>query len=358
MTSRTIKSPPQLYLFYGEEGYLIQEQVKELVASLLMPEEQDFNLIALEADPPLPELLQQVESAPFFGERKVVVVRNSKLFQASRRKAAANEEVDDDASSPDEEEKEGPDAADPRLAKLFADMPPYATLIFTATKADKRRKIMKLMTEYGVIKELNPFRPLEEREIRQWVEGKMTALNKRLQREAMDHLLAVVGTMNRIPRGFLAAELEKAALYVGGAESVDKKAMEAVLSAVPEVSAFAMTEALARRNVAQSLMRLEELFVNREPPLKIIGLLAFKVRQWWQVRQIMDRKGTDEEMLTILGAKNGRPGMSHRVIAQSRSFRAEALKNALLTLAQANASIRSGIDPKLYLERVIIELCK
>lgn len=134
--------------------------------------------------------------------------------------------------------------------------------------------------------------------------------------------------------------------------------MEAVLSAVPEVSAFAMTEALARRNVAQALTRLEELFVNREPPLKIIGLLAYKVRQWWQVRQILDRRGTEEEMLAILGAKGGRFGMAHRVITQARSFQSESLKRALLTLAQANASIRSGIDPKHYLERVIIELCK
>ena len=67
------------------------------------------------------------------------------------------------------------------------------------------------------------------------------------------------------------------------------------MAAVPEVSAFAMTEAVGRRNVRQALARLEDLFINREPPLKIIGLLAFKVRQWWQVRQIIDRRGSEAE---------------------------------------------------------------
>ncbi len=358
MTSRMMNDSPRLYLFYGEEGYLVQRQVKEIVASVLTPEEQDFNLITLDSDPSVPELLQLVESAPFFGEKKVVVVRNSKYFQAPRRKAAASEDADGESASVDEDVRETGDTTDLRLAKLLADMPPYAILIFTAIKADKRRKIMKLFTEFGIVKEFNPFRPMEEREIRQWVDEQAAALKKRLQKEAMEHLLAVVGTMNQIPRGFLATELEKAALFAGESPTIDKKAMEAVLSAVPELSAFAMTEALARRSASQALMRLEELFVNKEPPLKIIGLLAFKIRQWWQVRQILDRKGTEDEMLSILGIKGGRTGMGHRVINQARSFQSESLKNALLTLAEANAAIRAGIDPKLYLERVVIELCK
>ena len=351
------KKSSQLYLFYGEEGFLIQQQVKKIINALLLPEEQDFNLISLEADPPAPELLQLVESAPFFGESKVVLVKNSKLFQAPRRKSAIAEDADDESAAPDGSGDEAKDSADPRLLELFAHMPPFATLIFTAVKADKRRKTMKAALEYGQVRELNPFRPLEEREIRNWAEDQATSLGKRLHRDALDHLMAVAGTMQQIPRGFLAAEIEKAALFSGTDPVINKAAIEAVLAAVPEVSAFAMTEALARRNTAQALTRLEELFVNREPPLKIIGLLAFKVRQWWQVRQILDRRGSEEEMLDILGAKGGRSGMARRVIAQSRSFRAESLKNSLLTLADANAAIRAGGDPRVYLERVIIELC-
>ena len=140
--------------------------------------------------------------------------------------------------------------------------------------------------------------------------------------------------------------------------NVSKAALDEVMAAVPEISAFAMTDALARRNVAQALARLEELFVSKEPPLKIIGLLAYNVRRWWQVRQVMDRRGSEAEMLAALGARTENPGMAKRTISQSRSFRDSALKQALLTLADANVAIRSGGDPKPYLERVIIELCQ
>ena len=361
MTS--IKKTPQVYLFYGEESYLVQKMAANLVDSLLDPSEREFNLTSLEADPPIPELLHLVESAPFFGEHKVVIVRNSKLFQAPRRKAAeaedGEEEDNADVSSGNESEpKESGDAADPRLLQMITNMPAYATLIFLANKADKRKKLLKLVAENGQVRELNPFKPREEQEIRQWVEEHLAGLGKRLNRDAMEQLLTVISTMNQIPRGFLSAEIEKAALYVGDDPVISKVALNEVMAAVPEISAFAMTDALARRNVAQALTRLEELFVSKEPPLKIIGLLAYNVRRWWQVRQVMDRRGSEAEMLAALGARAENPGMAKRTISQSRSFRDSALKQALLTLADANVAIRSGGDPKPYLERVIIELCQ
>lgn len=349
--------PSPLYLFYGEESFLIQNRVKNIIARRLSPDEQEFNLVMLENDPPVPELLQLVESAPFFGEHKVVVVKNTKLFQAPRRKSSDGEDGSSDSGPGAESGEDAKDSGDLRLQVLFAHMPPYATLLFTAAKADKRKKITKVLAEYGQIQELNPFRPMEEREVRQWLEEQAVGLGKRLQRGAVDHLMAVVGTMQQIPRSFLAGELEKAALFSGTDPVINQAAMEAVMSTVPEVSAFSLTEALAAGQVGPALARLEELLVNREPPLKIIGLLAFKIRQWWLVRQMLDRQGTETEIFDALGAQGGRMGMARRIIMQSRSFRAATLKNALLTLASANAAIRSGGDPQVYLERVIIELC-
>lgn len=359
--ARMEKQIPQVYLFYGEEGYLIQLSTRKIVDSLLTQEEREFNLISLETDPQVAELLHLVESAPFFGEHKVVIVRNSKLFQAPRRKASDMQEAEEaDATGGEggEEKKDAADSADPRLLDLLAHMPCYTTLIFLAVKADKRRKLMKTVAEHGVVYELNPFKPMEEREIRTWVEEYLATLGKRLHREAMDYLMAVVSTMSQIPRGFLSSEIEKAALFVGDDPIIGREALEEVMAAVPEISAFAMTDALARRNVAQALARLEELFVSKEPPLKIIGLLAYNVRRWWQVRQVMDRQGSEAEMLIALGNKGGSPGMARRAIAQGRSFRDTALKQALLTLAEANVAIRSGGDPKMYLERTLIELCQ
>ena len=358
----------QVFLFYGEEGYQISTMVAAVVQRSLSPDEQAMNLLVLENDPPVAELLHLVESAPFFGDRKVVWIKNSKLFQAPRRKAgnedeAEEEEAEEEAAPESSRQKSNPAEAannseETRLLGLIANMPSYATLIFTALKADKRKKTVKMIADKGEVHELNPFRAHEDREIRFWVEEYLKKQGKQLQRDAMEHLMAALSTMAQVPRGFLAAEMDKAALYAGNDPVISKKALEAVLAAVPEISAFAMTDALARRNATQALARLEELFVSREPPLKIIGLLAYNVRRWWQVRQIIDRQGSEAEMLAALGTKAGSPFMARRTINQSRSFDSASLKQALLTLADANVSIRSGGDPRPYLERLIIALCR
>lgn len=358
----------QVFLFYGEESYQISSMVSAVIDRSLSLDEREMNLLMMEMDPPLAELLHLVDSAPFFGERKVVWVKNSKLFQAPRRKSSDTGETEDeeDEAEPSLSKERGKAGAvetdgasdEARLLSLISNMPSYATLIFTATKADKRKKLLKAVAEKGEVHELNPFRAHEDREIRFWVEEYLKKQGKQLQREAMEHLMAVLATMSQVPRGFLASELDKAILYAGAEPAINRKALEEVLAAVPEISAFAMTDALARRNAAQALARLEELLASREPPLKLIGLLAYNVRRWWQVRQIIDRLGTEAEMLSALGAKSGSPFMARRTISQSRSFDSESLKQALLTLADANVAIRSGGDPRPYLERVIIELCQ
>jgi DNA polymerase-3 subunit delta len=355
------KKTPQVYLFFGEESFLIAQKTSAVVNRLVGPAERDMNLISLNADPAVGELLHLTESAPFFGDHKVVLIHNSKLFQASRRKAAENDDSGDDEKAETENEtetNETADSTDPRLLQLITNMPEYSTLIFTAMKADKRRKIFKLIAEKGQVQELNPFRPHEDREVKLWLEDLLTVQGKRMSRDAMDHLLAILSTMSQIPRSFLASEIDKAVLFAGKEPVISKSMLEAVMAAVPEISAFAMTDALARRSVSQALGRLEELFVGKEPPLKTVGLLAYNVRRWWQVRQIIDRQGTEAEMMAALGAKSGSSFMARRTISQSRAFRDSALKQALLTLAEANVAIRSGGDPRPFLERVIIELCQ
>ena len=223
--SGSTKKIPQVYLFFGEEGLLIRQLADKVIESLLSPADREFNLICMESDPGVPELLHLVESVPFFGDHKVVVIRNTKLFQAARRKTATAGEPGDAEEEDDDAGKDSSDTTDPRLLHLPGHMPPYTTLVFTAAKADKRRKLTKAVAEHGQVRELNPFRPMEEREIRVWVEEHLSELGKRLSRDAMDHLMAVVSTMNQIPRGFLSSEIEKAALYVGEDPQISKKSV-------------------------------------------------------------------------------------------------------------------------------------
>jgi len=349
---KAMKPPASSYLLYGEEGYAARQFAKNLIEKILPIEEQSMNLTIFEEDPTPGELVNLLTSMPFFGEKRVVMIGSSRWFQSYRRKGGG--EASEDLEI--EEVKEPKDNADASIVKIISDMPSFSHLILLTQKADKRRKLFKVITEFGQTIEFAPFKPgFDDREIRAWITEHLAKEGRQLSRDAMEYLLGVIAVMSQVSQGFLASELDKAILYAGKITTITRKDLEQVLSAVPEVSAFAMTEAIGRKNAAQALARLADLFADREPELKIIGLITYHVRQWWQAKQILVRGGQEKEIGELLHQKY--PFVLQRIIAQSRLFKEPVLKRGMLTLAEASQAARSGGDARMLLERVVIELC-
>ena len=75
-----------VYLLCGEESFLVEGTLKQMLDHLLTPETRDFNLAFLEgADVTTQEILSQVDTYPVMSEWRVVVVRDSGLFKTQQR---------------------------------------------------------------------------------------------------------------------------------------------------------------------------------------------------------------------------------------------------------------------------------
>ena len=342
-----------LYLFFGEECHLAEPRISGLINSWLGLDGREFGLTIFDTDPTPVELEACVNSLPFFGERIAVRIRDSRWFQANRQRMVDSSEGGEDISDESKEDIEGLDL---RLKNIIEKVPRSCLLVIQARKADKRKKIFKLVSAHGQTLEYGMLRSGDELAVRAWMDDCLRPMGKTLDRLASDRLMAIVSTMPNISRSFILKELEKAALYVGDDPVISRQALETVMAAVPELNAFNMTEAIGSCKTQKALQTLHELLAQREPELKIIGLLAYKVRQWLKVRQVMDCGGTEADMGRVLSAKSGGPAALRRITLQSRSFPQERLQKVLLLLADANVAIRSGGDAKMILERAIIEL--
>ena len=85
---REIQSKKALpvYLLCGEESFLIEGTLKQMLNSLLTPDTRDFNLSFLEgADVTTQEILSQVELYPVISAWRVVVVRDAPIFKVQKR---------------------------------------------------------------------------------------------------------------------------------------------------------------------------------------------------------------------------------------------------------------------------------
>ena len=75
-----------VYLLCGEESFLIEGTLKQILDHLLSPETRDFNLTFLEGtDITTREILSQVDLYPVISKWRVVVVRDAPFFKAQQR---------------------------------------------------------------------------------------------------------------------------------------------------------------------------------------------------------------------------------------------------------------------------------
>ena len=327
-----------VYLLHGEESLLAKKLERAIVDAVLPPEDRDMNLVALERDPAPGELAALIETVPFMGGKNVIIIRGTHLFRAGRKAGGAEEGA--------------ADGGDVRLLKLIGEMPEYTRLIFvTPEKADKRRKIYKVIEQAGAVVEVSP---LKAKDTRPWILSKAAEMGRAIAPDALEHLLTAVSMMPQISLGFIDNELEKIALYAPN-RTITRKDVVAVMSAVPEISVFAMIEALSQKQTGKALMLLEEQFAAGENAIRLLALLTRQVRLLWLCRELADKGASSS---AIAGQLAVPPFVGEKLARQCRAFTAEKLRSVMITLAEADHDLKFGRADKFVLEQIIINICK
>ncbi|MDR3588568.1 MAG: DNA polymerase III subunit delta [Negativicutes bacterium] len=327
-----------VYLLSGEEVFLARQVEKALVEALLPPEERDMSLAVFDRDPSAAELATLIETVPFMGGKNVIVIRGTQLFRSGRKTGAAGEDA--------------PEQVDERLLRLLTDIPEYTRLIFmTADKADKRRKIYKAVEHSGAVVELGA---LKSKDVRPWVTARLVELDRKMAPDALEYLLAAVSLMPQISLGFLDREMEKLVLYAKGT-TISRQELTEIMSAVPEVSVFAMIEALSQKQTGKALKLLDEQLAAGENAIRLLALLARQVRLLWRSRELAGRGLGPGQVAEQMGVP---PFVGEKLVRQSRAFTLAKLKETVKALAEADWELKSGRTDKFVLERIIIEMCR
>lgn len=340
-TLREIKNKQikPVYLLYGEENYFIRQVEKAVIDAVLTQDEHDMNLIIFNQDPSFTELAASIETIPFLGGKNVIIIRGTSLFKA--RKGSNTDDDRPNSGSTDEQ-----------LIALLSDMPDYCHLVMSTTdKVDKRRKLFKVVESNGAAVEMVPFKVGD---VRGWLNTKLVSINKKMAPDAIEHLMGALALMPQISLSFLDNEIEKLALY-SSSRVITLEDTEQVLASVPEVSVFALIDALSQKQTAKALELLNQQLSAGDHPLRILALLVRQIRMLWQAKE-MAGYGIDGRTLAVsLGVP---PFIGEKFVRQSRNFSDTALKQALLALADGDYELKAGRSDNIALEKIIIELCR
>lgn len=330
------KGPGHLYLLTGEESYYI-DKARERLLGLLHCSRDEVQLF--EEGAAASEIIAAIETVPFLVEKNVIIVRAGALFKD--RKA--------------EGEKAGISGhrrAEDRLPELLQRLPDFSYVIFEYHgRADKRKKLYKAIQEHGQIMDAEPVRA---NNIGDWLQGRLQELNKEMDRHAYEYFVGAVSTMQPVNLSFLNRELDKLALFLGPEQRrITREHLLQVFSEVPEISSFAMLNAIAARQTDRALQFFRRQLANGVYFALLAGMLARQVRLWWQAQALQSRGVQGRALAGALGQP---PFIAEKTGREARSFPAGLLKSVLLALSDADYGLKTGRGDVVELEAAIIQL--
>ncbi len=331
-------APSPCYLLYGDEEYLIKDALNRIIEILLPPGDRDLNLFFLDGDSEdINAICEAILTPPLLPGKKVVALRNTRLFQSRRvlpeiiQKIRSCVESEPDAAVKyfaqflkvtgwnlddlkdggwknitDENwrktvEGDGghdretwlPGIIETCLSRgmdvrqridetgrlediLKGGIPEGNHLLITAEAVDKRKKLFKIISETGAVLHFSQ------------VKGEAKQRNALM--DAARDLLAKSGK-KMAPRAWVAigkktgfnltdsiGAIETLITYAGERALIEESDVEAVVGKTKEDSVFDLTGALVDRNLDKALSSLKDLFDQGVNHILILSMIAREIR--------------------------------------------------------------------------------
>lgn len=292
------------YLLFGEEAYL-RTQYKNRLKNALADPQDTMNVSHFEGKAINPnEIIDLAETLPFFAEHRLILIENSSFFK----------------NKCDE------------LADYLPTMPSTTCMIFVETEVDKRNRLYKAVKNCGRIVE---FQTQDERTLMKWILGVLKKEGKKITEPTLQLFLEHTGTdMENI-----SMELEKLLSYTLGRDVITPEDVREICTVRTTNRIFEMIRAIAEKKQRQALDLYYDLLTLKEPPMRILFLIARQFNQLLLVKSLA-LKGYDKS--AIASAAKLAPFVAGRCISQAKSFTREQLEAAVKDCVDMEEAVKTG----------------
>ena len=284
-----------LYMLVGADD-LEKSAVASEFAEMVEEDLRPFNVERVYGgEVKVDELIDLARTLPMMAPRRVIVVAEAEKLLMPKRESKATDE-------------------DQERLEAFIDAPPaHATVVFVCGELDKRRRVIKRLREVANVVDCGTIE--SEADAQRWVKARAAREKVSLEPAAAAELVARAG----LDIARLRAGLDRLTLYAAGQATITADDVRQAVSAGPEAQAdWGIANAIQRNDVREALRELGLAFDSGDIAVKILG----------QIRIAAEK----------LSGPRLRPAM-----------------NALLRTDVALKS--SGGDPRILLERLVVEMC-
>jgi len=310
------------YLLYGEEKFLVSFYAQAIENAAATTQDSYNYKDVFNNTTPAHEIIMTAETLPFLTERRLIFVRDSKLFVTGRK---------------DDSEK---------MAEYLPKIPKETIIVFIESDVDRRSKMFKQMSKVGVVLDCAPPTP---QTLATWVTRLAKEKGKTFAPAAAHKFVQTVGTnMSAISQ-----EMGKLAAYCGDNTEITTTDIETICTPTLESRIFDLTKAMCNGRAAEALARYRDMLILKESPIMILTMI---VRQF---RIILLSKCANEKGMTIYETAkefNLRDFMVSEALGQGQRFSVAELLEALENCLDTDVKIKTGlISPEFGVEMLIVK---
>ena len=304
-----------VYLLYGEENFLKNSYKNKLKAAIIGEDTMNFSYFegkGLDLD----ELIRMADTMPFFTEKRLILIEESGFFKSS---------------------------ADV-LADYLPTMPETTCLLFVESQVDKRNRMYKKVKEIGYPAELAR---QNSTQLARWAAGLLNKEGRKITGQTMELFLSKTGD----DMEHIRMELEKLIAYTIGREVITDADVETICTVRVTNKVFDMVSAIVNRQTRKAIDLYDDLLTLKEPPMRILFLIARQFNQLLQVKELMG-KGMDKA--AIASRLKIQPFVVGKIMPQSRQFSREQILSYVTLCVEAEEAVKSGrLQDRLAVELLI-----
>ncbi len=304
-----------VYLIYGEEEFLKNSYKNKLRTAIVGDDPMNFSRFegkGLDID----ELIRLADTMPFFAERRLILVEDSGFFKGAQE----------------------------ALNGYLPSMPKSTCLLFVEREVDKRGKLYKKVKAMGYAAEMAR---QNVSQLSKWAGAILAKEGKKITGHTMELFLGMTGDdMENIRM-----ELEKLIAYTLGRDVITDEDVEAVCTVRVSNRIFEMVAAIVNRQTKKAMNLYEDLLTLKEPPMRILFLIARQFNQLLQVGELME-KGMDRS--AIASRLKLQPFVVGKVMPQARQFSREQILSYVNLCVEAEEAVKtSRLSDRLAVELLI-----
>lgn len=304
-----------VYLLFGEEAFLRNSYKKRLQEAIVGDDTMNLSRFegkGTDAD----ELIRLADTMPFFAERRLILVEDSGFFKN----------------------------ASESLVQYLPSMPDTTCLVFVESEVDKRSKLYKKVKSLGYAAEMGR---QDAAQLGRWAGGILSKEGKKITGHTMELFLSMAGDdMENIRM-----ELEKLISYTWGREVITDEDVEAVCTVRVSNRIFEMVSAIVNQQTRRAMELYEDLLTLKEPPMRILFLIARQFNQLLQVKELTE-KGLERK--TIASRLKLQPFVVGKVIPQARQFSRDQILSYVNLCVEAEEAVKTGrLSDRLAVELLI-----